>query len=275
MRRTTSGGRRMSLPALSPFGEKLRAWRRRRGLSQLDLALAAETTPRYVSFIETGRSRPGREVVLRLAEALQLSLRDQNILLVAAGLKPLYTERSLDDAALAPIRAIIDSVLDNHNPYPAFAFAPGLQLLCANATAERLFPGMTQLSPEQLVTAWCTPPPGAASAKARRDAYQVVAMLRRELTHHPHPDLPRLLDHAEQLARALGPAPELTAEDADNVVMCSTLDIGDAHIKTIATVMRFDKPADVTVSELRVELIFPANDESEAFFKSLAIQPTK
>ncbi|MCP5065963.1 MAG: helix-turn-helix transcriptional regulator [bacterium] len=133
--------------AVSPFGERLRVWRKRRGFSQMDLAIEVGTPSRHVSFLETGRSRPGRPIVLRLAEALQLSPRERNALLVAAGLAPVYSEYGLDDDALQPVRNIVARVLDNHDPFPAFAFAPGLRLLQANRTAERLFPGMTALAP--------------------------------------------------------------------------------------------------------------------------------
>ena len=256
--------------SLSPFGEKLRAWRRRRGMSQLDLALSAETTPRYVSFVETGRSRPGRDVVLRLAEALQLGLRDRNALLIAAGLPAVYSEFSLDHEELAPIRGVVERVLTNHNPYPAFAFAPGLRMLRANAAAERLFPGLTQLDATELITMWCTGDPDADPAQRRRDAYQVVNVLRRELVNHPHPDVPELLDLAEELARRHGEPVRLDPHDEDTAVMCGTLSIGGRQVRTVATVMRFDKPLDVTVAELRVELIFPADDAADAFFRELA-----
>ena len=255
---------------LSPFGERLRAWRKRRGLSQMDLAIAADTTPRHISFIETGRSRPRRPLVLRLIEALQLALRDGNELLLAAGLSPFYSEHSLDDQALQPVRNIIERVLDNHDPYPAFAFAPGLRVLRANRTAERLFPGMSALTPMQLVEVWCSPQPGVPEVEVRQAAHQVVNMLRREHFAHPHPDIPALLDRAESLARKLGPPPDTNATAADEVVLGGKLRVEGREIRTIATILRFDKPLDVTVSELRVELIFPADSAADEFFRSLA-----
>jgi len=258
----------MTLPTLPPFGEKLRAWRKRRGFSQLDLAVEAETTPRYVSFIETGRSRPGLDVVLRIADALQLSLRDKNALLKSAGLAPVFSERPLDDNALAPILHVVDQVLVNHNPYPAIAFAPGLRILKLNATAERLFPGMTSLTPAQLIQAWCSPRPGIDNAEVLEDAWRIVSTLRHEMSTRPHPDLPDLLAQAEQLASRLGPHPAHV--DDDEVVMHATVPVDGVDVKTVATVMRFDKAIDVTVAELKVELMFPADAEGARRFAAFA-----
>ncbi len=126
----------------SPFGTELRYWRERRGLSQLKLAVDAGMSPRYLSFVETGRSRPGRAVVERLAEALDVPLRYRNRLLVAAGIAPTYPEGSFDDAEMTPFRRVVDSMLAKHEPYPAFAFDHAYRLSSTNAAAKRLMPGL-------------------------------------------------------------------------------------------------------------------------------------
>lgn len=136
------------------FGARLRAHRKRRGLSQLDLALQAGTTARYVSFIETGRSRPGRGVVLRLAATLDLDLRSQNELLVAAGLPPAHPELGLDERAMQPIRRIVQQVLDNHDPYPGLAMGPGFKVLQMNGAAESLFAGIREMGVPQILARW-------------------------------------------------------------------------------------------------------------------------
>src|SRR5207245_6616379 len=100
-------------------GPLLRDWRRRRRLSQLDLALEAEVSARHLSFVETGRSKPSRELLLHLAEHLEVPLRDRNALLVAAGYAPVYRETGLDDASMAPVRDALDTILSGHEPYPA------------------------------------------------------------------------------------------------------------------------------------------------------------
>src|SRR6516164_6339632 len=104
-----------------PVGVHLREWRRRRLMSQLELACEADISSRHLSFLETGRSTPSREMILHLAEQLEIPMRERNVLLVAAGYAPLFPERPLNDPALQPARAAIDVILESHKPYPAFA----------------------------------------------------------------------------------------------------------------------------------------------------------
>ena len=127
--------------AARPLGDQIKEWRRRRRLSQMDLALDAEISTRHLSFIETGRSRPSREMVLRLADQLALPLRERNAMLLAAGFAPLYAERALDDPALAAARRAIDLVLKGHEPWPAVAIDRHWHLIAANAAIKPLLAG--------------------------------------------------------------------------------------------------------------------------------------
>src|SRR5437588_12345870 len=113
-------------------GEHLRTWRHRRHLSQLDLALEAEISARHLSFLETGRSQPSREMILHLAGQLEIPIRERNVLLVAAGYAPIFPERHLDDPALAAIRSAIDVLLEAHKPYPAFALDRHWNVVASN-----------------------------------------------------------------------------------------------------------------------------------------------
>ena len=115
-----------------PVGDLLREWRQRRRVSQLDLALEAEISPKHVSFIESGRAQPSREMILRLAEHLDVPLRERNALLHAGGYAPVFVERSLDDPALAPARAAVDLVLKGHEPFPALAVDRHWSLVAAH-----------------------------------------------------------------------------------------------------------------------------------------------
>jgi transcriptional regulator with XRE-family HTH domain len=202
--------------ALSPFGHQLRHWRERRGTSQLDLATSAGTTPRHVSFVETGRSRPGRELVLRFAVALDVPIRERNGLLLSAGLAPEFAVRELSDAAMRPLADVIERVLRGHEPYPAWVFGRGFQALSANVAGEALFPSLCSMPPESIVDMWFAPGPfrnvvenwqevlWAGVDSLRREAIrtsdpEVIALLRRAEGHvaripvpeaRVHPDLP-------------------------------------------------------------------------------------
>src|SRR5215471_3243859 len=126
----------------SLIGEHLRQWRQRRHLSQLDLAVDAEISSRHLSFVETGRAAPSREVVLKLAERLNVPLRERNVLLVAAGFAPAFPQRALDDPALNAARAAIDLVLRAHEPSPALAYDRHWNLVSANRMVRPLLDGI-------------------------------------------------------------------------------------------------------------------------------------
>src|SRR5258708_23513148 len=122
-------------------GEHLRSWRQRRRLSQLDLALDAEISARHLSFVETGRSQPSREMILHLAEQLAIPMRERNVLLVAAGFAPIFPERRLDDPALAAVRDAIDVVIEGHKPYPAFTLDRHWNIVASNRALQELYEG--------------------------------------------------------------------------------------------------------------------------------------
>ncbi|MFE2702757.1 helix-turn-helix domain-containing protein [Streptomyces mirabilis] len=124
-----------------PFARELLRWRTARRVSQLELASRAGTTQRYVSFIERGRSVPGREIVIRLAESLGLTLRERNSLLLAAGYAPAFAESPLDAVALKPVREALDSILEGHLPYPAVVAGPRGELVAANEAFDILTEG--------------------------------------------------------------------------------------------------------------------------------------
>jgi transcriptional regulator with XRE-family HTH domain len=123
---------------MTSFPSELRRWRTARGLSQLELSVQAGTTQRHLSFVEQGRSRPGRDLVVRLAEAMDLTLRERNGLLVAAGFAPAFPESALDDDALRPVRQALDTILDGHLPYPAIVVRPYGILVSANRAFDLL-----------------------------------------------------------------------------------------------------------------------------------------
>jgi transcriptional regulator with XRE-family HTH domain len=236
---------------VSAFGQQLRHWRSRSGLSQLELAALAGTTPRHVSFIETGRSRPGRELVLRLATALDVPVRERNVLLQAAGLPAAYPTFDLADEAMTSVRRVLARLLHTHEPYPAWVGGRGFRFFSSNRAAERLFPGMCQLSPAAIVDLWFGPGLFRQLVENWQDVVLAgVASLRRDAAQSSDPGLIELV-------------PELP-------VVCPRLSINGRTIRTISTVLRFDTAVEVTASELRVELMFPADEVSETYFREVA-----
>lgn len=252
------------------FGRLLALWRSRRASTQLQLAASAGTTPRHVSFLETGRSRPGRELVLRLAAALDVPLRDRNAMLVAAGLAPEYPSIALDDdRSASPLTAVLQRVLASHEPYPAWIYGTGLRILGANRAAERLFPDLGRMDPTAIIDLWFRPGPLRAMIENWPEvSTALLDTLRREVRQTADPRSTKLLRRAETLAQRASLAP--TPPAADMPFACPRLRIGDRRVRTIGAVLRFDTAVEVTASELRVELMFPADEASAAFFRDAA-----
>ena len=159
-------------PGVSPFGRQVRRWRAIRRMSQLDLAVAAGTTPRHLSFVETGRSRPRRDLILRIADALTVPLPERNTLLEAAGLPPVFPAHELGSRALEPVSRVLDKVLRGHEPYPAWVIRQPLTIVRANTGTEALFPGLTRLTPDPAdrLVVRARPLPGPGRELARCDS---------------------------------------------------------------------------------------------------------
>lgn len=264
----------MSGAARSSFGDQMREWRSLRGMSQVDLALAADVSTRHVSFVETGRSQPSREMVLRLAEVLEMPLRERNHLLLAAGYAPLFGERSLDAADLAPVRKALELVLGSHEPYPAFVLDAGWNILLANRAHHRLlgllFPdGLPEpvnavrlvFDPEQLrphVLEW------------ELVAHVLGRRIRQQLRQ---PGLPE--GRARQLRNLLAfpdvdrAIARLEAPADSSILIPLGLDLGGVRLSFFSTLATIGTPLDVTLEELRIESLFPADEATEARVQAL------
>ncbi len=252
----------------SPFGQELRSFRKQRRWSQLELALKAETTPRHLSFLETGRSRPGRELVLRLAQALELSIRQKNALLLAAGLAPAFAEHSLFDEELRPFREAIQTILDRHDPYPASALSPLGQVLMTNAGCRAFSPGVDQLSPEEALDSFMGPGAGRESIDNWAEvAFLYTERLEREATHAGHPALLELAMRARNYLKGVE-RPHTLALPA-GPIFCIRFKVAGEIIPCFSTVVRFEGPYEVTMSELRIELLFPSNQRGQRYFQEL------
>lgn len=256
-----------------PFGDYLRHWRQHRRLSQLDLAQEAEISTRHLSFVETGRSQPSREMVLRLAERLDIPLRERNALLVAAGYAPMYRERPLDDPALAAARQAVELILKSHEPYPALAVDRHWNLVAANSMLPHLLAGAdpSLLQGQVNVLRLSLHPHGLAPrivnlAQWRRHLFErlrqqihatgdsVLAALMEELCGYPVPD----------------GADELHLEgEHPGVVMPFRFRTSFGVLSFISTTTIFGTPVDVTLQELAMETFFPADAQTGEALRKL------
>jgi transcriptional regulator with XRE-family HTH domain len=252
-------------------GELLKMWRSKRRVSQLDLAGMADVSPRHLSFIETGRSKPSREMVLHLAEQLDVPLRDRNALLTAAGFAPLYRQSALDAPELASVRQAIEIILANHEPYPAFVIDGAWNLIEANSAVAG-FLGL--ISPELLeppvnVIRASLHPLGLSRFIVNFEEYaaHVIERLRRQLLSTSDPGLEALLDEVsgyEDVARAINGT--VLPPPAAVLQMHFRLDDG-AELRFFSTMTVFGSPLDVTIAELAIESFFPADETTAAVFR--------
>jgi transcriptional regulator with XRE-family HTH domain len=243
---------------MARFPNEMKRWRTVRRMSQLDLAIQAGTTQRHVSFIEQGRSRPGRSMVLRLAEAMELTLRDQNDLLLAAGFAPAYPESGLDEEALRPVREALDTILEGHLPYPAIVVGHHGALITANRAFELFNEGVDPdlLKPPANMFRHALHPDGLAPRVrnlpewGRHITHHLRAMLRRS----PDPELEILLLELESYL------PPLTDEcDTLGFAVPLQLASADGDLRLITTLSSFATAADVTLAELHLEAFLPAD----------------
>jgi transcriptional regulator with XRE-family HTH domain len=246
----------------SRIGPLLRDWRRRRRMSQLDLALAAGVSARHVSFVETGRSRPSADMVVQLAEHLEVPLRDRNALLLAAGYAPAYAQRDLDEPEMGPVRDAIDRVLRGHEPFPAIVVDRHWGLVAQNRAVPLLVAGAAAhlLEPPVNVLRLSLHPEGMAPRIANLAEWRahLLDRLGRQAVVSGDPALFAL---HEELAAYPGdgtpaPSPDL---EAGAIAVPLRLRAGDDELAFISTATTFGTATDVTVSELAIESFFPAD----------------
>ncbi len=247
----------------APFGHHLRAWRQRRHLSQLDLAQEAEVSTRHLSFVETGRAEPSREMVLRLAERLQIPLRERNTLLVAAGYAPMYRERPLDDPALASARAAVELVLKGHEPYPALALDRYYNVVAANRAVAMFLQGIPEelLKPPMNVLRVSLHPQGLAPRIENLLQWRshLFERLRQQIAATADPKLAELM--AELKAYPVPDGASIDTVDGEHlgVAMPFRMRTPAGVLSFISTVTIFGTAHDVTLQELMIESFFPAD----------------
>lgn len=246
-----------------PVGTLLREWRQRRRLSQLDLANDAAISTRHLSYVETGRAAPSRAMVLHLAEALEVPLRERNALLTAAGFAPLYRERPLDDPALQAARAAVELVLQAHEPHPALAVDRHWNMLAHNRPLLLLLDGIDPalLAPPVNVLRLSLHPRGAAPKIVNLNAWRthLFARLRTQVQASGDPVLAALLEELQGYPGDDGPA---GGEDPHAVAVPLQIRSAAGVLSFISTTTVFGTPVDITLSELALETFFPADAET-------------
>lgn len=265
----------MNTVQAQPVGNLLREWRQRRHMSQLDLAVEAEISTRHLSFVETGRAQPSRDMLLHLAEQLAIPLRERNVLLTAAGYAPVFAERALDDPALSAARQAVDLVLAGHEPYPALAIDRHWTLVASNQAVVRLLTGVAPalVQPPLNVLRLTLHPDGLASRIANLPEWRnhLLARLRHQIDLSADAALLKLLHELSQYPvgqtrnRRTNPERGVAA-----MVVPFQLETEVGMLTFFSTTMVFGTPVDVTLSELAVELFFPANAETGARLRDLA-----
>jgi transcriptional regulator with XRE-family HTH domain len=241
-------------------GPLLRDWRRRRHLSQLDLALDAGVSARHLSFVETGRARPSAEMVLHLAERLGVPLRERNRLLLAAGHAPVFDQRDLDDPEMTPIRQALQLILDGHDPFPAVVVDGAWEMVAANRAVGLLTEGVAPelLEPPLNVLRVSLHPEGLAPRIANLGEWRahLLERLERQIALTADPALKSLL---EELEGYPGPAARGGMPEGHELAVPLRLRTDAGELAFISTIATFGTAVEVTSSELSIESFFPAD----------------
>ncbi len=256
--------------AQTPIGSLMRDWRLRRRISQLDLAIEAEVSARHLSFIETGRSVPSRAMVLRLAEALDVPLRDQNHLLLAAGLAPVYAERTLDDPDMGAVRDGVTRVLDAYHPFPCVVIDRTWNLLQANAGTALMLEGVAPHLLNRPNALRITLHPEGMAPRIRNLAewrHHLISRLHREVTVSGSAELADLLAEIESYPGGMEPV-----RDLGGVVVPLELTAADGAVLTfLSTVTTFGTALDLTAAELSIEAFLPADAQTAAALQAIGL----
>ncbi len=256
-----------------PVGELLRHWRERRRLSQLDLSNQAEVSTRHLSFVETGRSAPSRDLVLLLAEQLEVPLRERNLLLLAGGYAPVYPETPLDAPRMAAVRGAVRQVLTGHDPYPAVVVDRAWNLVDANASLA-LFTDLAAphlLAPPANVLRASLHPDGLAPHIVNLGEWRahLLSRLRRQVELSGDAGLTALAaelrgypcDQPEPVVELPGPG---------EIVVPLRVRHGAGELTFFSTIATFGTPLDVTLAELSIESFYPADAQTAAVLRERA-----
>lgn len=264
----------VNMTQTKPAGQVLREWRQRRRMTQLDLALEADISAKHLSFVETGRAQPSREMVLHLAEQLDIPLRERNGLLVAAGFAPVFSERSLSDPSLSKAKEAIELVLKGHEPFPAVAVDRHWNIVSANKPVGAL---ISAASPEMLtqpinIMRLTLHPKGLAGSIVNFHEVRahLLARLKRQVELSGDAGLADLLREVSSYPKPSRSVVPIREGNADDVVIKTIIDTAAGRLSLFSTMTIFGSPVDVTLSELAIESFFPADSETAAILRKIS-----
>lgn len=250
-------------------GGLLKSWRERRRKSQLDLALDAEISTRHLSFVETGRAKPSREMVLLLAENLEIPLRERNKILIVAGYAPVFSEKSFEDVSLGAARQAVELILKGHEPFPALAIDRHWNMVAANSSVALLLEEIDAelLKPPVNVLRLSLHPQGLAKKiiNLREWREHILSRLKKQIANTADFGLEKLFDELN----AYRVTPERAAKSAKSqpeIIVPLKLETRFGTLSFISTTTVFGTPLDVTVSEIALETFFPADEATREIF---------
>lgn len=265
----------------NPFGQLLRCWRERRKQSQLDLALQAEVSQRHLSFLESGRAKPSRDMILQLADVLDVPLRERNVLLTSAGFAAIYASRPLDSADMSAVRQALELMLAHHEPYPAIVMDKNWNLLLENQACQRFIALLGK--PEEV---WQRVDSSGARNTMRLTfsplgmqpmianwsevSGMLLERLHREFSADPgNQMLAKLLEELQALPSVPERWQSPAILSATDPILSLELQLGSQTLKIFSMLSTFGTALDITADELRVETFFPADEFTRQFFVGL------
>ncbi len=243
------------------FGTLLKSWRGQRRLSQLGLSLAANVSARHISFLETGRAQPSKSMVLALAESLEVPRATRNVLLQSAGFSRAYVQRDLADAEMAYVRAAMDWMLERHNPFPGIAIDRHWTLIRVNTCAAALMEPMGLEVGDSLLDALLEGPFAEALENREEIRRHMLARLRTEISHLGG-DV--VLEAAAAKLAALLPAESPPAAMSMPAVLAARYRLNGVTLAFFSTISAFGSTEDIALADIRIELMFPADEATRA-----------
>lgn len=253
-------------------GNLLKVWRERRRKSQLDLSLDAEISTRHLSFVETGRAKPSREMILLLAENLDIPLRERNKILVAANYAPIFSEKSYEDVSFAQARESIELILKGHEPYPALAVDRYWNMKAANRIVSLLLRGVSSklLTPPVNVLRLSLHQEGLAKRIVNFCEWRehLLLRLKKQIENTADQKLEFLYNELKSYEIPAGKKERISNETI-NIVVPLILETELGKLSFISTTTVFGTPVDVTISEIALETFFPANEQTKQIFSNL------